>query len=158
VHPAYLILNIHIQYILHQEIALFSILEFRKGQKNLEINKWYFAKYILFKKNTDVDFLNPPDTSLSVGRNIIMKNKTSMIVPNIICNFDASNGSNSYAMRLYNFRVRPLEMPFELGVIQGSDSIAIWRKNNTHNTDDKIEDVAKNILLPHDLRLLTIKL
>lgn len=116
-----------------------------------QVDKWMYARYILFNKDKSLEPNVQPTTSLSVGRNLIMEEGVTNIIVNLLCR----NGQ----LDMYDFKIKPLKNPFETCFIQGSDILTIRRKNNNSTESEKDTDnKANRFLLPYNTNNTTIKL
>lgn len=114
-------------------------------------DQWYFARYILFGYEKTIEPGLQPSTSLSAGNNLIMSEKTTNILVNILC--------RKNEIRIFDFKVKPLKTDFSTGFVQGSDLLEIWRKNNNaKQNDEKIDKIAADLLLPYNTSNIPIKL
>lgn len=105
-------------------------------------NRYVFCEFILYSKKQKID-PTQPKTSLSIGRNLIMADTTANIFINLKCIKDTIN--------IWNFKVRPLRTPFSTGFIGNNNLLQIWRKNNKkHMSNQDIDNIAKNYLLPYN--------
>lgn len=114
-------------------------------------DKWHFARYILYNYQQPLDAVNQPNTSLAVGTNLIMEELTSKLIVNLFCTDEE--------LRVWNFKVKPLNTKFSSGFVQGTNMLEIWRKNNNNKlTEDKVDKIANQLLLPYNTANITIKL
>lgn len=114
-------------------------------------DKWHFARYILFRHTQSTEIGLQPITSLANGTNLIMSEGTSKLIVNLFC-------SNDY-IKMWDFKIKPLRHKFSAGFVQGSDMLQIWRKNNNPKfSNEQIDNIANQLLLPYNTTNITIKL
>lgn len=105
-------------------------------------NRYSFCRFILYSKNQQIQS-SQPKTSLGMGRNLIMAPSTANVFVNLKCVKDTIN--------IWNFKVRPLRTPFSTGFVGNNNLLEIWRKNNKkHMSNEDIDNIAKNYLLPYN--------
>ena len=122
----------------------------------VEAENWYFARYILYGANENIQFGLQPYTSLSVGKNLKMNKKTSQILVDL-ATFLTDEFNTKILM--YNFKVKPLRTPFSRGHVQGSDLLVNWRKNNSEKfTEKQVDDLATDFLFPYNTANKSINL
>lgn len=106
------------------------------------VDRYYFCRYILYSKKQQPN-QTQPKTSMAAGRNLIMQEGTTNIFVNLKCVKDY--------IKIWNFKVRPLRTPFSTGLIGNNNLLEIWRKNNKkHMSNDDIDNLAKDYLLPYN--------
>lgn len=126
----------------------------KANEKILSIpNRYHFVRYILYSKNQSI---NPsqPLNSMSSGRNLIMEEGTTNIfinlrsVPLLLL---PEENSEPDSINIWNFKVRPLKTPFSTGFLNTTNLLEIWRKNNKkHKSNEEIDNIARNYLLPYN--------
>jgi hypothetical protein len=80
---------------------------------------------------------------MSSGRNLIMAPETTNIFINLKCIKDHIN--------IWNFKVRPLRTPYSTGFLTTNNLLSLWRKNNKkHLSNDEVDNLAKDYLLPYN--------
>lgn len=110
--------------------------------------KYHFARFILYASDFPTQ-PSQPKTSLAAGTNLIMGEGTSKIFVNLVCR-NLINGTER-SLKIWNFKVRPLSTPFSTGFIQTTNLLEIWRKNNRKQlTDQQIDNIAENYLMPYN--------
>jgi hypothetical protein len=114
-------------------------------------NKWNFWHGIIYSCNEPIHPHDAPLTSHAAGTNLIMKPGTAKLFVNVKC--------VNYCMLLWDFKVKPLRTPFSTGFIQSRGLIELWRKNNRKDmSQDQIDVLANEFLLPYDTNLSVINL
>jgi len=110
--------------------------------------KYHFARFIIYPADFQVQ-VGQPKTSLASGTNLIMGEGTSKIFINLVCRNVINNTVRS--LKIWNFKVRPASTPFSTGFIQTTNLLEIWRQNNRKQlTDEQIDNIAQNYLLPYN--------
>lgn len=115
--------------------------------------KYHFARFILYAADFPTQ-ASQPKTSLAAGTNLIMGEGTSKIFVNLVCrNFFSTDDVHFdiRSLKIWNFKVRPLSTPFSTGFVQTTNLLEIWRKNNRKQlTDQQIDNIAENYLMPYN--------
>lgn len=116
--------------------------------------RYYYVRAHLYScKTQPIDrnaiFLNDY-LSTATGRNLIMEEGTSNIFVNVVCRGEVNDVAGRW-IKIWNFKVRPLRTLFSTGFVQTTNLLEIWRKNNKKQyTDQQIDNIAENYLLPYN--------
>lgn len=122
-------------------------------------NEYYFIRGIIYSKEQTL-LTNIVDYILNIGYGINLQfpnnPKICSIIPYLILDnslyIDASVKSNSTF--IYDFKVRLLRTTYSTGFIQLNNFIQTWiRNNNISYSQQEIEDIMREYLIPYDSAL-----
>lgn len=122
--------------------------------------RYYFCKFVLYRHDQPINSSQPLN-SMAVGRNLIMSKGTTNVFVNLKCvapdtviqNIDPDIGAITIQnhIKIWDFKVRPLRTPFSTGFIGANNLLEVWRKNNKkHISNDEIDNIARDYLLPYN--------
>lgn len=116
-------------------------------------NKFHFARFILYGKAQNPVFSGQPLTSLGVGTNLVMSEKTALLFINLKCTHATK------PIVIWNFKIKPLKTPFSTGILQSVNMLQIWRKNNNKTlNNEQVDEKARHYLLPYNTGVSVINL
>lgn len=107
-------------------------------------NIYYHIKGILFS-NT-IQFKEVPTLNFPTGRALSLKSNMKYIAPILIQERNDSITGQPYVY-IYDFKVKPLDLPFQQGYLGAKDVIAAYYKNNAYQKQESIESYMKKYLL-----------
>lgn len=107
-------------------------------------NIYYHIKGILFS-NT-IQFKEVPTLNFSTGRALSLKSNMKYIAPILIQERTDSITGQPYVY-IYDFKVKPLDLPFQQGYLGAKEVIAAYYKNNAYQKQKSIESYMKKYLL-----------
>jgi hypothetical protein len=118
-------------------------------------DRYYFCRFILYRHDQPVNSTQPLN-SMAAGRNLIMEKGTVNVFVNLksVAPIITDNDGNvifENHIKIWNFKVRPLRTPFSTGFLGTNNLLEIWRKNNKkHVSNEEIDNLAKDYLLPYN--------
>lgn len=105
---------------------------------------YYYLKGILLSNNEK--FLSNPKLNFNTGQALSLMPAMKYIAPIFIQERNSRIQGNAYVY-VYDFKVKPLHLPFEQGYLGERDIIATYYKNNAYQTQFSIEQYLKNYLI-----------
>ena len=106
-------------------------------------NIYYHLKGILLSNNEK--FINAPKLNFTTGRALSLMPNMKFIAPIFIQDREA--GVDSPYVYVYDFKVKPLYLPFSQGYLGERDIIAAYYKNNAYQEKFSIEEYLKKYLI-----------
>lgn len=106
-------------------------------------NIYYHIKGLLLSNNEK--FIEAPKLNFSTGRALSILPNMKYIAPIFIQEREV--GVNSPYVYVYDFKVKPLYLPFSQGYLGERDIIAAYYKNNAYQEKFSIETFLKNYLI-----------
>lgn len=104
---------------------------------------YYYIKGLLL--STNEKFLNAPSLNFVTGRALSILPNMKYIAPIFIQ--DRTPESNSPYAYVYDFKVKPLYLPFSQGYLGERDIIAAYYKNNSYQAKFSVENFLKTYLI-----------
>lgn len=107
-------------------------------------NIYYHIKGLLLSNNEK--FIEAPKLNFSTGRALSILPNMKYIAPIFIQEREVGVSSSPYVY-VYDFKVKPLYLPFSQGYLGERDIIAAYYKNNAYQEKFSIETFLKNYLI-----------
>ena len=104
---------------------------------------YYYIKGLLL--STNEKFFNAPSLNFATGRALSILPNMKYIAPIFIQ--ERTPESNSPYAYIYDFKVKPLYLPFSQGYLGERDIIAAYYKNNAYQEKNSIENFLKTYLI-----------
>ena len=107
-------------------------------------NMYYYIRGILF--STNERYYNAPALTFPSGRALSLPSDVRYIAVQIIQ--ERSSVDDTYVY-LYDFKVKPLYLPFSQGYFGEKNIIATYFKNNSYQSKDSLDEYTKNFLVSY---------
>lgn len=107
-------------------------------------NMYYYIRGILF--STNERYYNAPALTFPSGRALSLPSNVRYIAVQIIQ--ERSSVDDTYVY-LYDFKVKPLYLPFSQGYFGEKNIIATYFKNNSYQSKDSLDEYTKNFLVSY---------
>jgi len=118
-----------------------------------QASQYYFVRAIIY--NVNQVNLSAADAlpNIGVGKHLRFQSGIVKIVPRLVVD-NSAGGSPSDILRIYDFKVRPLNTQYSTGFIQSKNLVQIWAKNNdTELSEVQVEDTIRKFLIPYNTNL-----
>ena len=117
------------------------------GTKKFKAGQWYWMRGVLHK--SDSTFIYQNNLNFPYGKGLKMDNDVKYIVPFVTLDNTISTQSTS----IYDFKVRPLNLPFSQGILGIKNIILMYLKNNGQLSNEQLERFITDKLIPYNSNL-----
>lgn len=133
--------------------AIESNFFFKNGYLRLS-NHYYLVRGIIYSANQTPLTTEEAKLNIGIGSNLCFRPNMRQIEPYIVINNNIPILTSSTYIR--DLKVRPISTPFSRCFLNNRNNIIMYSSNRGENTNEKVEQLTRDYLLPYNCSVLNV--